>query len=62
MLWTTLAVPWKHDYHNIYFAFTLAAPGEVVIVRSQLDDRYFRRLESQYVFNLAFRLYRSGQE
>ena len=61
-LWTTLAIPWKHDYHDTHFAFTLAAPGEVVIVLSQLDDRYFRGLEGQYVFNLAFRLHRSGQE
>lgn len=61
-LWTTLAVPWKHDYHDTHFAFTLATPGEVIIVLSQLDDRYFRGLEGQYVFNLAFRLHRSGQE
>ncbi|SPN99506.1 related to micromolar calcium activated neutral protease 1 (capn1) [Cephalotrichum gorgonifer] len=61
-IWTTLAIPWKHDYHDTHFAFTLAADGEVVIVLSQLDDRYFRGLEGQYTFSLAFRLHRSGQE
>ena len=61
-IWTTLAIPWKYDYHDTHFAFTLARPGEVVLVLSQLDDRYFRGLEGQYVFSLAFRLHKSGQE
>lgn len=61
-VWTTLSIPWKYDYHDTHFAFTLASAGEVVIVLSQLDDRYFRGLEGQYEFSLAFRLHRSGHE
>lgn len=61
-IWTTLAVPWKQDYHDTHFGFTLSTGGDVVIVLSQLDDRYFRGLEGQYTFTLAFRLHRTGQE
>lgn len=34
----------------------------MVIVLSQLDDRYFRGLEGPYRFNLAMRLHKTGQE
>jgi hypothetical protein len=61
-IWTTLTVPWTLDYHDTHFAFTLAKPGPVVIVLSQLDDRYFRGLEGQYQFDLAFRLHKADQE
>jgi len=50
------------EYHDTKFAFTLAKPGPVVIVLSQLDDRYFRGLEGKYSFNLAFRLHESGKD
>ncbi|KAI2618279.1 cysteine proteinase [Hypomontagnella submonticulosa] len=61
-LWTTLSVPWTLDYHDTYFAFSLAKTGPVVIVLSQLDDRYYRGLEGQYRFELNFRLHKDGQE
>ncbi|KAI3398414.1 hypothetical protein diail_9234 [Diaporthe ilicicola] len=61
-IWTTLNVPWTLDYHDTKFAFTLAKPGPVVIVCSQLDERYFKGLEGQYRFELSFRVHKSGEE
>ncbi|KAK8062296.1 calpain family cysteine protease protein [Apiospora hydei] len=61
-IWTTVSVPWTLDYHDTQFAFTLAKPGPVVIVLSQLDDRYYRGLEGQYRFELNFRVHKAGQE
>ncbi|CCC08950.1 unnamed protein product [Sordaria macrospora k-hell] len=61
-IWTTLFVPWTLEYHDTKFAFALAKPGPVVIVLSQLDDRYFRGLEGQYRFELNFRVHRSGED
>ncbi|PNH64182.1 hypothetical protein VD0002_g4406 [Verticillium dahliae] len=58
--WTTLEVPWVSDYHKTSFALTITRAGPVVIVLSQLDDRYFRGLEGQYRFDLGFRLHRAG--
>ncbi|KAI0007419.1 hypothetical protein F4779DRAFT_591954 [Xylariaceae sp. FL0662B] len=60
-LWTTLSVPWTLDYHDTHFAFSLARAGPVVLVLSQLDDRYYRGLEGQYRFELNFRLHKAGQ-
>ncbi|KAI0431158.1 hypothetical protein F5Y09DRAFT_330569 [Xylaria sp. FL1042] len=60
--WTTVSVPWTLDYHDTYFAFSLAKPGPVVLVLSQLDSRYYRGLEGQYRFELNFRLHKKGQE
>jgi hypothetical protein len=61
-MWTTLNVPWALEYHDTKFSFTLARPGPVVIVLSQLDDRYFRGLEGEYAFALGFRLHKAGDE
>ena len=61
-IWTTVSVPWTLDYHDTQFAFTLSKPGPVVIVFSQLDDRYYRGLEGQYRFELNFRVHKAGQE
>ncbi|KPM37733.1 hypothetical protein AK830_g8826 [Neonectria ditissima] len=61
-VWTTLAVPWTLDYHDTHFSFSIAKPGPVVIVLAQLDDRYFRGLQGQYIFSLAFRVHKAGQE
>ncbi|KAI1432678.1 cysteine proteinase [Xylaria sp. CBS 124048] len=60
--WTEVSVPWKLDYHDTHFTFSLAKTGPVVLVLSQLDDRYFRGLEGQYRFELGFRLHKKGQE
>lgn len=48
------------DYHDTHFSFTLSKPGPVVLVLAQLDDRYFRGLEGQYMFELGFRLHKAG--
>lgn len=61
-LWATIMVPWTLDYHDTYFSLSLAKAGPVVIVLSQLDDRYFRGLEGQYRFELNFRLHQKGKE
>ncbi|KAM4065897.1 calpain family cysteine protease [Hirsutella rhossiliensis] len=61
-IWTTLTVPWMLDYHTTYFSLSLSKPGPVVIVFSQLDERYFRGLEGQYHFQLALRLHKKGKE
>ncbi|KAI0536506.1 hypothetical protein GGR58DRAFT_474995 [Xylaria digitata] len=61
-IWTTVSAPWTLDYHDTYFAFSLAKTGPVVIVLSQLDNRYYRGLEGQYSFALNFRLHKKGQE
>ncbi|KAI3342520.1 hypothetical protein F4824DRAFT_446569 [Ustulina deusta] len=60
-IWTTVSVPWTLDYHDTYFTFSLAKTGPVVLVLSQLDDRYYRGLEGQYRFELNFRLHKKGQ-
>ncbi|KAM0274416.1 hypothetical protein ACHAQH_007854 [Verticillium albo-atrum] len=61
MKWTTLEVPWVLDYHKTSFAMTISRAGPVVMVLSQLDDRYFRGLEGQYRFDLGFRLHKAGE-
>ncbi|KAK4217151.1 hypothetical protein QBC37DRAFT_63096 [Rhypophila decipiens] len=61
-IWTTLSVPWTLEYHDTKFAFTLARAGPVVLVLSQLDDRYFRGLEGQYQFGLGIRVHRAGED
>ena len=61
-MWTTLNVSWSRDYHDTKFTFTLAKAGPVVIVLSQLDDRYFRGLEGEYFFELGFRVHKAGEE
>ncbi|KAL1881458.1 hypothetical protein VTK73DRAFT_3743 [Phialemonium thermophilum] len=61
-IWTVMAVPWTLEYHDTKFAFNLTKPGPVVLVLSQLDDRYFRGLEGQYRFELSFRLHRAGED
>lgn len=61
-IWTTLDVSWTVDYHDTKFAFSLYKSGPVVIVFSQLDERYFKGLEGQYRFELSFRVHKAGEE
>ncbi|KAK5994899.1 Calpain-D [Cladobotryum mycophilum] len=61
-IWTTANVPWMLEYHDTHFSLVVTRPGPVVIVLAQLDDRYFRGLEGQYRFSLAFRLHKAGHE
>lgn len=60
--WTSLNVPWSVDYLETKFKVSLARASHVVIVLSQLDDRYFRGLEGQYEFHLQFRIHHAGEE
>lgn len=59
--WTTIDVPWTADYNNTKFSITLTKRSPVVITLSQLDDRYFKGLEGQYIFQLHFRLEKDGE-
>ena len=54
--WTSVTVPWSADYHSTKFSLKVSREGPVVIVLSQLDDRYFRGLEGTYSFDMQFRL------
>jgi hypothetical protein len=60
--WTSLEVPWSVDYLDTKFRVTIPSAGPVVIVLSQLDDRYFRGLEGQYDFHLQFRLHKDDED
>ncbi|KFY01851.1 hypothetical protein O988_02506 [Pseudogymnoascus sp. VKM F-3808] len=60
--WTSLTVPWSVDYNATKFAFTISKPASVVVVLNQLDGRYFRGLEGQYIFDLSFRIHKAGEE
>jgi hypothetical protein len=60
--WTSVEVPWSVDYlEDPKFRVVIPKSGPVVIVLSQLDDRYFRGLEGQYEFHLQFRLHKEGE-
>lgn len=61
-IWTTLNVLWTLDYHDTKFALSLTRASPVVLVLSQLDERYFKGLEGQYRFELSFRVHRAGEE
>ncbi|KAI9808877.1 MAG: hypothetical protein M1827_007152 [Pycnora praestabilis] len=60
--WTSVDVPWTVDYHDTKFTITLTKDSPVVIVLSQIDDRYFKGLEGQYEFELQFRLHKDNEE
>ncbi|KAJ4299309.1 hypothetical protein N0V90_004553 [Kalmusia sp. IMI 367209] len=60
--WTSVNVPWSVDYLDTKFKVHLSKPSPVVIVLSQLDDRYFEGLQGQYEFNLQFRLHKDDEE
>ncbi|KAK3344849.1 hypothetical protein B0H65DRAFT_508665 [Neurospora tetraspora] len=52
--WTTVTVGWIAGYLNKKFVIEIKKEGTVVIVLSQLDERYFQGLEGQYRFILHF--------
>ncbi|KAI9666018.1 MAG: hypothetical protein M1821_003953 [Bathelium mastoideum] len=60
--WTSISVPWTLEYLETKFKLEVTTAGPVVIVLSQLDDRYFRGLEGQYRFIPQFRLHRGDEE
>lgn len=54
--WVSLDVPWKSQFQQM-FKIVLKKESPVVLVLSQLDDRYFDGLQGQYNFRLQFRLH-----
>jgi hypothetical protein len=53
-------VPWKPQY-NEKFHFTLTKESPLVLVLSQLDNRYYKGLHGQYTFRLHFRIHEQGK-
>lgn len=54
--WIGVEVPWKAEFEQ-KFRIVLKKESPVVLVLSQLDDRYFDGLQGQYNFRLQFRLH-----
>ena len=54
--WIGVDVSWKPQYHE-KFHIKLTREGPLVIVLSQLDNRYFKGLHGQYSFRLQFRIH-----
>jgi hypothetical protein len=54
--WISVEVPWKAEFEQ-KFRIVLKKETPVVLVLSQLDDRYFDGLQGQYSFRLQFRLH-----
>jgi hypothetical protein len=54
--WISVEVPWKAEFEQ-KFKIVLKKESPVVLVLSQLDDRYFEGLQGQYTFRLQFRLH-----
>ncbi|KAF4977565.1 hypothetical protein FZEAL_5936 [Fusarium zealandicum] len=52
--WTSVSVSWLTGYLKKKFIVEVKEDGMVVIVLSQLDDRYFKDLKGQYEFVLHF--------
>ncbi|KAF3763923.1 hypothetical protein M406DRAFT_95460 [Cryphonectria parasitica EP155] len=59
--WTSCDVSWITGYSRSSFIIEAKRPGIVVIVLSQLDDRYFTGLAGQYKFGLHFLLRRENE-
>lgn len=60
--WTSVNVGWVSGYLNKKFIIEVKKGGTVVIVLTQLDERYFIGLEGQYDFNLHFLLQEAGSD
>ncbi|EPS38658.1 hypothetical protein H072_7623 [Dactylellina haptotyla CBS 200.50] len=56
--WVSENVEWENAYSKNCFQINLPEPAKVVIVLQQLDDRYFKGLEGEYIFKLHFRIHR----
>ncbi|KAH8671960.1 hypothetical protein BGZ60DRAFT_375003 [Tricladium varicosporioides] len=54
--WISAEVPWKAEFEQ-KFRIVLKKESPLVLVLSQLDDRYFNGLQGQYNFRLQFRLH-----
>lgn len=60
--WTSANISWVSGFLRKKFRIEIGKAGTVVVVLSQLDDRYFVGLEGQYYFELQFVLQREGGE
>ncbi|KAL8658462.1 MAG: hypothetical protein Q9202_007556 [Teloschistes flavicans] len=60
--WTNADVPWSRQYLSSHFRVTIPISCKVVLVLSQLDDRYFKGLEGKYWFQINFQLHRPGHD
>lgn len=60
--WTSVKVSWVTGYLKNKFVVKVKEAGRVVIVLSQLDERYFRGLKGQYEFSLSFVLKALGSD
>lgn len=60
--WLDYRVPWSAEFATTRFRLTVTQKTPVVIVLSQLDDRYFRGLEGKYRFVLRFRVHKENDE
>lgn len=58
--WTSAHVSWVTGYLLVKFGITVHRAGTVVVVLSQLDDRYFCGFEGEYWFELHFVLRAAG--
>ncbi|KAH8673536.1 hypothetical protein BX600DRAFT_508788 [Xylariales sp. PMI_506] len=58
--WIGVEVPWKSQY-NEKFHITLTKESPLVLVLSQLDNRYYKGLHGQYSFRLQFRIHEQGK-
>lgn len=54
--WVSVEVPWRSEFEQ-KFTITLKKESPIVLVMSQLDDRYFIGLHGQYNFRLQFRVH-----
>jgi hypothetical protein len=60
--WTSTNVAWVTGYLQAKFEIEVKKAGVVIIVLTQLDDRYFQGLEGQYWFELHFILQEVGSQ
>ncbi|KAG5661067.1 hypothetical protein KAF25_002710 [Fusarium avenaceum] len=60
--WTSVSISWLTGYLKKKFVIEVKEEGMVVIVLSQLDDRYFTDLKGQYEFVLNFLLKSPGEK
>ncbi|KAK1968802.1 calpain family cysteine protease [Colletotrichum sublineola] len=58
--WIGVDVPWKSQFHE-KFQIKLTKDGPLCLVLSQLDNRYFKGLQGQYVFRIHFRIHERGR-
>ncbi|GKT47566.1 calpain-9 [Colletotrichum spaethianum] len=58
--WIGVEVPWKSQF-NEKFQIKLSKDGPLCLVLSQLDTRYFKGLQGQYVYRIHFRIHERGR-